>query len=154
MNEGFTEESSGISSTISADVSVYVACPLPYHRYAKGIANTLAAAGFAIASSWHSADFGDEVSDPPDPPTRADILAMNLSDLVRADVVVALTAQGWPRATLAEIGWHLALCKPVVWLQGDAGVGGCIFDASPLVTIVRSESEIIDAVRAAARGVK
>jgi hypothetical protein len=154
MSEAFTEESSGISSTISADVSVYVAAPLAHFRFARGFANTLTEAGFAISSSWHFAAFEDDVADPTDAPTRADILAMNLSDLVRADVVVALTAQGTPRGTLCEIGWHLALCKPVVWLQGPEGQGGCIFDASPLVTIVRSESEIIDAVRAATRGVK
>jgi nucleoside 2-deoxyribosyltransferase len=132
------------------DVRIYIAGSLRCVSEVRGLSHLLSESGFAIASTWHDVvEDGD--ADPTHPVDRSRTLSKNLSDLQRADVVVALVRDGAPRCTYVEIGYALALCKPVVWFTDDLGTGRCLGDAHALSSIVTSEGEIGDAVVRAAR---
>lgn len=133
--------------------AIYLAAPLAQAHVARLLATMLASAGHRITSTWHATA---ATVDPTHIHDRRACLADNLQDLTRADLVVAWTAEGTPRATLCEIGHALATGKPVVWVQGAGGEGANIFDASPLVTVVREHREevLLGAVRGAMTGVE
>jgi len=117
---------------------LYLAAPLSEARRACRIAELLAAHGHDWCSRWHrdvvlsgaTADPGDDEAE------RARILAMNLEDIAKADALVVLLDRGTGRSTYAEIGYALALDKPVVWVSGPFGYGRSLFDAHPLVARV------------------
>lgn len=122
-------------------VRVYIASALSQAPRAREYADHLKATGaFTICSGWH--DTGDTV-DPSDEATRRDILVTNLADLARAQVVLALMAWGIPRGAHAEIGWSLAMGKPVVWFASGDGLGTSLFTAHPLVALVHSHAEVM-----------
>lgn len=125
----------------AAIVLVYIAAPLGEARVAKMVAEELTQSGVHVCSTWHATATGSV--DPAAWGERVAVLAANLRDLEKADLVLALTAQGRPRATLSEIGYALALGREIVWLQGEAGEGGNIFDACESVTIAHTLDEAI-----------
>lgn len=105
--------------------------------------------GLMVVSDWHyeKVRTGD-LFDPGDQATRAQVLDRNLVQMAVADVVVAITGRGTPRATFGEIGWTLAMGKPVVWLQRRNGDGGNIFDVHKLVTRVFAVEQALDELKA------
>jgi len=127
-------------------MSLYIAAPLAQAHVARLLAAALTRAGFAIVSSWHATA---ATADPTAHHERQATLRDNLAEIQRCSAMVAWTAEGTPRATLCEIGWALALGRPVVWVQGPEGEGANIFDASPGVVVVREHREevVIAAVR-------
>lgn len=121
--------------------AVYVAAPLGAAHLATWVADELVRRGFDVVSRWHRwVGEAGQTSDPVDDTAREHILESNLEDLNRADVVVALTQVGTPRATFCEIAWALGNGLPVVWVSGPQGAGRCIFDAHRLVRRVVLEA--------------
>lgn len=132
-------------------LSAYLAAPLACATVdgePQALASTLRAAGYAVTSRWHDMVVANEV-DPTDDEKRKQILAMNLEDLDRADVVVALVDNPArePKATYGEITYALAKGKPVAWLHGPNGEGRNIFDAHALVRRCRSFQDVLGALR-------
>lgn len=111
--------------------SVYLAASLPRASHVETIAFALRRA-FTVVSGWHARSNGTK--DPRDEEERASICALNLAELVQADVVVVMVEDDRyePRATFGEMGYALALCKPVVVVH-YSGTGRCILDSHPLV---------------------
>jgi nucleoside 2-deoxyribosyltransferase len=132
-------------------MKVYVAAPFAFAPHAAVIASILERDGHAITSTWHRDTLGLG-GDPLAVARRKAILDVNIRDLRAAEVLVALTARGTPRATNAEIGFALALGMPVVWWQSPNWDGANIFDAHELVRVVTDYDEIPAAVRATRRG--
>lgn len=134
-------------------ISTYVASALSEAHVARLLVRSISAAGLRVVSRWHDAVTPGQC-DPTDPHTRWGVLTDNLADLRRADVVVAYTATGTPRATFAEIGYALCLALPVVWLIGPGGEGRCLFTAHPLVREVVLGGSPADAVAAVVAAVR
>lgn len=111
-------------------IKVYLAAALSRAPYAEAVAAELRE-HFEVISGWHARTQGVRV-DPRDDEERTRLCALNLAELVTADVLVALVADGQPRATYGEIGYALALCKPVVFVHAGQ-VGRCILDAHSFV---------------------
>ena len=132
-------------------MKVYVAAPFAYAPHAAVIASILEQYGHSITSTWHRDTLGLG-GDPLKHETRAEILRVNIGDLREAQVLVALTARGVPRATNAEIGFALALEMPVVWWQSPNWDGANIFDSHELVKVVTDYADIPAAVRATRSG--
>jgi hypothetical protein len=74
--------------------------------------------------------------DPMDRVARHRLNGANLSDIHRADVVVAWTMTGVPSATLCEIGYAVGIGKHVLWVQGPDGAGANLFDAHQNVFVI------------------
>src|SRR5689334_19474121 len=106
--------------------ALYVAAPYAHKTDARNVAFTARAVGFSIASTWH--DQPNEDEDTLSEERRAAIVRVLVSELARADVLVALTAEGRPRSTLVEVGIAIGLGKPVVFLQ-DGMRGRLLFDS-------------------------
>ena len=123
----------------TGDPAVYIAAPLGEYRTARDLAGVARGLGFVVASTWH--DTVDGSVETSDPARRKALAATCVKELGRADAVLAWTARGTPRATLSEIGYALAFGKPVLWMQGPAGAGGNVFDASRHVTVVRVDRD-------------
>ncbi len=104
-------------------------------------------AGFSrqpvIVSRWHAME---NIVDPNADYARLAQLSQNLADIEQADVLVALTDIGIPRATLSEIGYALGRSKPVVWVVGCNGEGRNLFDSHSMVSRVVSEGEKDDSI--------
>lgn len=116
---------------------VYIAAPLAEAELANELADRLRINGHNVVSRWHRVVASEgRVSDPVIQQDREMCLQGNLMDMSFSDWVVAITYIGIPRATLAEIGWAIGHGKRVVWLQGIAGEGSCLFDAHPACRIV------------------
>jgi nucleoside 2-deoxyribosyltransferase len=130
---------------------IYVAAPFAYAPHAFVVAHMLERDGHAVTSTWHRDTLGLG-GDPLATARRKAILDVNLRDLRAAEVLVALTARGMPRATNAEIGFALALNMPVVWWQSPNWDGANIFDAHELVRVVTDYADIPAAVRATRGG--
>ncbi len=126
-------------------MKVYVASPLAFASIAREYANRVRMTEtMTVCSTWH--DVVTEVVDPTDEGTRRSVLIDNLSDLNQADCALAIMSKGTPRAAHAEIGYALALGKPVIWLVGPNGEGESIFTAHALVTICRRHDEVLPAL--------
>lgn len=98
--------------------SVYLASPLSQARACCDLAEDLLDLQIVTCSQWHAAVVAAAaVRDPESDQTRRELLTLNLADIERADALVALVHIGEPRATLGEIGYALALRKPVVWVS-------------------------------------
>lgn len=113
---------------------VYVAAPRGEAYVAALLGEQLIHAGFTLVSRWverfHAQ--GDHV-------TREQLAAIhraNQAELASADLVVAWTAEGEPKATYGEIGQALALGTRVLWIQGPGGAGGNSYDTERLVRVV------------------
>lgn len=135
---------------------IYIAAPIAGYYRAIDLASRLRAEGFPIVSTWHDRialelAHTQQVtpSDPDFEELRAKALSVNLSELVRAELVIALVNGGTPRATFGECGFALALKIPVVWVEGAARA--CLFDSHSLSVRVRSEAHdaILDAIELA-----
>lgn len=111
-------------------IRVYLAAALARARHVEAIAAGLRQ-HVEIVSGWHSRTNGSR-RDPRDDEERTAICALNLAELVTADVVVVMVDDGEPRATYGELGYALALCKPVVFVHAGQ-VGRCILDAHSFV---------------------
>ncbi len=123
-----------MSTSIHHPLRVYVAGPLAYAMRSAEVAEGLTSAGFEVVSSWIPAALAEN-GELRNLQARATRQAQNEQDIRRADVLLALTAEGTPRATFAEIGFALALECPVLWFQGVAGEGENLFDANMLVKV-------------------
>jgi len=125
-------------------MKVYLAAPLAEAPRVHQLAADLFDLGLHVVSTWHATT---ATVDPHDEDVRLRVLEGNLAELAHADVLVAVTDRGTPRATFAEIGYALARRTRVIWLAGAAGAGRCIFDAHTLVTRVTSWADVLDVVR-------
>lgn len=123
-----------MSVDIRHPLRVYVAAPLAYKMRAAEVANGLSSAGFEVVSSWIPAALKED-GELRNFRARFTRQAQNEHDIMRADVLVALTAEGRPKATFAEIGFALALECPILWFQGAGGEGENLFDANMLVKV-------------------
>lgn len=112
---------------------VYIAASKHAGDLARDLAALLSVEGHEVTSTWH-AD-GGFAADPELEDERRRILGHNMSDLLRCEVLVALTHTGTPCATYSEIGVALGIGRPVVWIQGPAYEGGNIMDAHPSVYV-------------------
>lgn len=112
-------------------MKVYVAAPYAEAKRAQAFANELSVFGPEyIVSTWHR----DALPvDSTDDSVLAAGMWQDITELERAEVVVALTSRGSPRATFSEIGWALARGKVVVWVHGPAREGTNIFAQHGLV---------------------
>lgn len=132
----------------TVDIRAYVASALSEVLTARSIARGLEAAGIGTTSTW-----ADVVEDGDVDPTahrdRSSILAQNLADLTRADVVVLWVATGTPRCAFVEAGFALALGKPIVLIHGPNREGTCLVDGHANVTAISSTSDVVEAVRRA-----
>lgn len=132
-------------------VRVYIAAPRTQANVADDLAMALADMGIRAVSRWHQS--GPFEDDPTDPQEAITVLTGNLWDLCSANVVLALTAQGQPRATNCEIGYAIAKGIPVVWVSGEKGEGANLFDRHQLVTALRFGSASTQAIASLIRGV-
>lgn len=112
---------------------VYVAASHAYAGRADTFAQKLQDFGLTPVSRWHGQVMIEDWTSV-DEAMFSQALADNLSDLDRADVVVALTDIGYPRATIGEIGYALARGTPVVWVHAGDGRGRNLFSSHSLVT--------------------
>jgi hypothetical protein len=117
--------------------SIYIAAPLSEWPVANCIARDLRLAGYRVVSTWHAA-MAPGCSDPEHLRARQEALLDNVRELHRADIVIAWTASGTPKATIGEIVHHLTLGRPVVWIQGPDRKGANLWDAHPCCEIVPS----------------
>lgn len=113
---------------------IYVAAPMGEAHVAKLLGAMLTREGYDVVSGW-TARLDAQGPHPTDDALTA-IQVANQHDLDRADLVVAWTARGMPRATYSEIGWALANGTRVLWIQGEPGTGGNLYDRERLVTKV------------------
>lgn len=108
---------------------IYVASALGEIATARELADQIRRMGHEIASRWH---YIIQPVEPRDQATRHVLLMSNVQDLESCDVLVALTCDGEPRCTLVEIGYALALGKPIVWIH-DSAAGRNLADSHDLV---------------------
>ena len=127
---------------------VYIAAPLLRAADCRYVARLLAEREVETCSTWHATE---ERTDPWSELARVQILAANLSDLDRSDLVLALTTHYVPRATFSEVGYAIAQGKRVVWLHAADGTGRQMFDAHHLVSRVTSMESALAAVEAWAK---
>jgi len=111
---------------------IYLAAALARSSFVETIAAALRPT-FDVVSGWHRRSAG-VLRDTRDEDERTAICALNLSELVQADVVVVMVEDDRyePKATYGELGYALALCKPCVVVH-HSGTGRCILDSHPLV---------------------
>lgn len=120
---------------------IYIAAPRAEYAVARHLARDLNEAGHTIVSTWHTLADLDGADETTDPAHRRELLERCIGDIAQADVLVAWTAQGMPRATIGEIVEMLRRHRrPVIWIQGPRGEGGNIWDADPLVLVIRHDS--------------
>jgi hypothetical protein len=124
---------------------VYVAAPMGEAHVADLLRALLDRAGFRVVSRWT-----DRLRKQSARPSRKELTAIhraNSAELDDADLVVAWTAAGTPRATYGEIGAALAKGKPVLWLQGPRGEGSNSYDTEPLVRVLYVDPGAMSAAR-------
>jgi hypothetical protein len=114
---------------------VYIAGAAEYASRAQAIGEAIVRRRprSEIVSRWHRTDVEKY---PAEPSIRADKVAMNVSDILRATTFVLLTDVGTPRSAWVELGIALASKIFVLWIQGDAPEQRTIFDAHGLVHLV------------------
>lgn len=117
-------------------IRVYVAAAVLFAQRAYSMGRLLSVHGLQITSRWAEG----ATDDPVDAGARKRILDANLADIEAADVIVALTDHGRPRATYGEIAWALGRGKPVVWVIGDNGQGANIWTAHPHVVTIEHDN--------------
>jgi hypothetical protein len=125
---------------------VFISSPVEQARPADNFGGYLRTAiGAEIVSTWHNEP--DVEKYPKDQATRAEKLAMNLSQIDRASVFVCLTCGGRPVTTLCELGYAVARGIPVVWVHG-AKDESALFDAHANVTVFITENpfRVVDRV--------
>lgn len=127
---------------------IYVAAPLDRVTKAKDIAARLARAGHTVISTWHVQNI-EGARDPLYPGTRRRLLLGNFAELESAHLVVAYVAGGTPKCTWSEIGYALALRKPVVLGTEPGAAGRNMIDAHPLVTTYTSDELLEGTVNSA-----
>jgi nucleoside 2-deoxyribosyltransferase len=137
-------------------IDVYIAAPLATAReaYAVGLALKRASPNMELVSRWLHRCLEKPACDPDAPLEREVILWNNIIDIERADIVIALTGNGTPKATFGDIVWALAKEKPVVWIA-NWSQGRNIWDAHWAVTRIntpdplRSLPAIVSAIKMA-----
>ncbi len=137
-------------------IDIYIAAPLATARdaYAVGLALKLACPNTELVSRWLHRCLEKSACDPDAPFEREVVLFNNIIDIERADIVIALTGNGTPKATFGDIVWALAKEKPVVWIT-NRSMGRNIWDAHWAVTRVdtpdplRSLPAIVCAIKTA-----
>lgn len=113
---------------------IYITCPSEYwdRAWVMGGAIIIELGDARIVSRWCRSP----VEKYPDAAhIRAEQLAKNLSDIEQATVIVALVDLGQPRTTFADVGYGLALGKPVIWVKGQLPSQQCLFDAHASVRV-------------------
>jgi hypothetical protein len=141
-----------------SEITVYIAAPIGEFMEAERLAahfrfsnwNPRALREVRIVSRWHALIRTGQV-DPRDEAERRSVLGANLDDLAVADVGIALTWRGTPKATFGEIAWLLCQGSSVVWVHGGNGEGRNIFDAHERVRLVEWRDGAIDEIAEAAR---
>lgn len=122
---------------------IYVAAPRAQYPVARHLARELSEAGHTIVSTWHTLPDLDGADETTDTAHRRELLERCIDDIAQAEVMVAWTAQGTPRATIGEIVEMLRHHRrPVIWIQGPQGEGGNIWDASPLALVIRHVEQV------------
>ena len=116
---------------------VYIAGAKSVAPRARTVSMLLRCQGYDVVSRWHHS-MRDARVDPCMESARVAILGADLADLELAQVVVAITDSGKPRATLVEIGYAIALGTRVIWQIGVDGTGRNLFDSHECVTRVTS----------------
>lgn len=131
--------------------AVYIASALSAVRVARHASKILSRSGLYVSSTWHVACVSEK--DPTDEDTRSKMLAQNLAELERADVLVALCETGQPRCCFTEVGYALAIGKSIVYRVGLLGEGRCLIDSHPRVVRIRVGDDLETAIeRALDRG--
>ena len=131
---------------------IYVAAPLSEVARAREAAGVVLQLGGMVASTWHEEVHRSGADkDPLDEVSRARVVASLVRDLLRSDMLVALADQGRPRGTLVEVGYALALSRPVLWLTPHEEAERCIFDAHPRVRRVSDWVGLVRGLEAAFR---
>ena len=112
---------------------IFISSPVEQSSAADRFGSYLGTAtGAEIVSTWHAEP--DVEKYPKEAATRAEKLAMNLSQIDRATVFICLTCGGRPVTTLCELGYAVARGIPVVWVHG-AKDESALFDAHASVTV-------------------
>lgn len=116
-------------------MKLYIAAPVAAAAIADELAGAVGRMGHIVVSGWHGLLAADPLPiDPKGDVERAAILSLNLTDMAKAQGLIALTYfhDMVGRGTYGEIAWALAAGKPVAWVQ-DGWRGRSIFDAHSLV---------------------
>lgn len=122
-------------------MKVYIAGPYPLRDAAIALMHALEAEGFEVTSTWLR---------------EIDILAhehamVDLHDVARADVLVALNPAGWEEKGTggrhAEFGYALALNKRIVLI----GERSHIFHYLNHLVVIAEQANVAAALRAVAR---
>ncbi len=118
-------------------IDIYVAAPLATVKeaHAIGLALKLARPSVRLVSRWLHRCLERGPCDPDDQLEREVILANNIIDLERCDLVIALMGAGTPKGTIGDIVWALAKDTPVVWIANGCD-GRNVWDAHWCVTRV------------------
>lgn len=128
---------------------VYIAAPKAEAPRARAVAEALRAARVEVVSRWHAV-YEDGAPDPRDPEVGLALLSNNRADLGRANVVVALTADGVGAETYAEIREAQLLGHRVVWSAQRGGLALCCHD--PSVRVVPLDYDAVRMVVTMAAG--
>ncbi len=114
----------------SPTTRVYVAGPLNAKAAVVTIVRFLQEKeSLEVVSRWHELPAEITSADPTDLGERRRLNDANIHDIKRAELMVAWTMSGTPRATYSEIGYALAKGKTVFWIQGHNHRGANLFDA-------------------------
>ncbi len=117
---------------------LYLISPLANVASIRELASSLAQLGHHITSTWHDVVTPGSVDVESDEGRRAAWKA-NVDDLRAADALIAFLPVGVPRASYCEIGYGLALGKPVVWCHSPRiGANRCIADSAEGVIRISS----------------
>lgn len=124
---------------------IYIASALASAPQCNSYQQVLESRGYYVVSTWHSVVEPGAV-DPHDEAVRREIMITNLGELSRAECVLGLLTHNQGRCAYVEIGYALALSKPVVYLVGERDHGNSIASAHPLCRLVRSSDAVYAAL--------
>jgi nucleoside 2-deoxyribosyltransferase len=116
-------------------IRVYLGAPTEQQPRARQIAAALVqhTPDVFVVSTWHDTP---KAKYPADARERSDALALNLSQLDRADVALFLLDIGRPRTTLCELGYAVARGCHVVMTGPHYSFQKSLFDAHGRVRVV------------------
>lgn len=113
---------------------LYIAAPYELHRHALAALHALEARGHAVTSSWLRGAEGMDAAH----------AQLDLDDVARAEVLLALNPAGWERSGTggrhAELGYALALGKRIVLI----GVRSHIFHYHARVEVLSTLAEFLE----------
>lgn len=114
---------------------VYIAAPSEIAARAEAIGKSIVVKrpNAEIVSRWHQLEVPKY---PTDASMRAEAVAMNISDILRATTFVLLTDVGTPRSAWVELGIALAQKIFTIWIRGYAPEQRTIFDAHGGIVLV------------------